>query len=57
MKAFLGTGLLGSAFVKAMLQRGDNVQVWNRTTSKAQKLEEFGANLLKMSMMQFPMLT
>src|ERR1043166_9085659 len=43
MKAFLGMGLLGSNFVKAMLRRGEDVHVWNRTTSRAQALEEFGA--------------
>jgi 3-hydroxyisobutyrate dehydrogenase len=43
MKAFLGMGLLGSNFVKAMLKRGDSVQVWNRTTSKATELEQYGA--------------
>ncbi|WP_225871091.1 NAD(P)-dependent oxidoreductase [Pedobacter frigiditerrae] len=43
MKAFLGTGLLGSNFVKAMLRRGDQVQVWNRTLSKAKALETDGA--------------
>jgi 3-hydroxyisobutyrate dehydrogenase len=43
MKAFLGMGLLGSNFVKAMLKRGEQVQVWNRTTSKAKDLELFGA--------------
>lgn len=43
MKSFLGMGLLGSNFVKAMLKRGDDVQVWNRTTSKAKALEQFGA--------------
>jgi 3-hydroxyisobutyrate dehydrogenase len=43
MKAFLGMGLLGSNFVKAMLKRGDEVQVWNRTTSKASELEQYGA--------------
>ncbi|GAA3965807.1 NAD(P)-dependent oxidoreductase [Pedobacter ginsengiterrae] len=43
MKAFLGTGLLGSNFVKAMLKRGETVQVWNRTASKAQALEATGA--------------
>ena len=43
MKAFLGMGLLGSNFVKAMLRRGEKVQVWNRTTSKATELEQFGA--------------
>jgi 3-hydroxyisobutyrate dehydrogenase len=43
MKAFLGTGLLGANFVKAMLRRGDQVQVWNRTASKATALEADGA--------------
>jgi len=43
MKAFLGMGLLGSNFVKAMRRKGDNVQVWNRTASKATALEADGA--------------
>ncbi len=43
MKAFLGMGLLGSNFVRAMLQKGDNVQVWNRTAAKAKVLEQYGA--------------
>jgi len=43
MKAFLGMGLLGSNFVKAMLKRGDKVQVWNRTASKAEEFEKYGA--------------
>jgi 3-hydroxyisobutyrate dehydrogenase len=43
MKAFLGMGLLGSNFVRAMLQKGESVQVWNRTTSKAKALEQYGA--------------
>lgn len=43
IKAFLGIGLLGSNFVKAMLQKGETVQVWNRTTSKAKALEAHGA--------------
>lgn len=42
-KAFLGMGLLGSNFVKAMLKKGNTVQVWNRTTSKATALEQHGA--------------
>jgi 3-hydroxyisobutyrate dehydrogenase len=44
MKAFLGTGLLGSNFVKALLNKGEQVQVWNRTASKAKELELFGAS-------------
>ena len=43
MKAFLGMGLLGSNFVKAMLQKSDTVRVWNRTAAKAKVLEQFGA--------------
>lgn len=43
MKAFLGMGLLGSNFVKAMRKRGEEVQVWNRTTEKAKALEAEGA--------------
>ena len=43
MKAFLGMGLLGSNFVRAMLKKGETVQVWNRTASKAKALEADGA--------------
>lgn len=43
MIAFLGTGLLGANFVKALLKKGHQVQVWNRTASKAKALEENGA--------------
>jgi 3-hydroxyisobutyrate dehydrogenase len=43
MVAFLGTGLLGANFVKALLKKGNQVQVWNRTSSKASALEADGA--------------
>jgi 3-hydroxyisobutyrate dehydrogenase len=43
MKAFLGMGLLGSHFVRAIIKKGDEVQVWNRTASKASELEKYGA--------------
>ncbi|MCG7856428.1 NAD(P)-dependent oxidoreductase [Flavihumibacter sp.] len=43
MIAFLGTGLLGSGFIKALLQKGEKVQVWNRTFEKAKELEADGA--------------
>jgi 3-hydroxyisobutyrate dehydrogenase len=43
IKAFLGMGLLGSNFVRAMRQRGETVQVWNRTPSKATALKQYGA--------------
>ncbi len=40
--AFLGTGLLGSAFAEAAAKRGDSVTVWNRSADKAQALAGFG---------------
>lgn len=43
MKAFLGIGLLGEGFVRAMISKGEQVQVWNRTASKAKNLEQYGA--------------
>jgi len=43
MIAFLGMGHLGANFVRAMLKRGEQVRVWNRTPSKAKALEEAGA--------------
>lgn len=43
MKAFIGMGLLGSNFTRALLQKGNEVQVWNRTAAKAKQLEQYGA--------------
>jgi len=43
MRAFLGMGLLGSNFVRAMIDKGGSVNVWNRTASKAMALEQYGA--------------
>ncbi|RAJ81965.1 3-hydroxyisobutyrate dehydrogenase [Chitinophaga dinghuensis] len=43
MIAFLGMGLLGSNFVKALRKRNEAVQVWNRTASRAKALEADGA--------------
>lgn len=43
--AFLGTGLLGAAFVEAAARRGDAVTVWNRSPDKARALLQFGAKL------------
>jgi 3-hydroxyisobutyrate dehydrogenase len=43
VKSFLGMGLLGSHFVRAMLKQGETVQVWNRTAAKAKALEAYGA--------------
>ena len=40
--AFLGTGLLGSAFAEAAAKRGDTVAAWNRSAAKAQALAQFG---------------
>ena len=43
MIAFLGTGLLGANFTRALLKRGEKVQVWNRSAVKAKALETYGA--------------
>jgi 3-hydroxyisobutyrate dehydrogenase len=43
MIAYLGTGLLGSGFVRALLTKGNEVNVWNRTHAKAKTLEQYGA--------------
>lgn len=43
--AFYGTGMLGSAMIRAMLRRGLTVHVWNRTAAKAQALEPDGARV------------
>lgn len=43
MIAFLGMGLLGSNFVRALRRRGEDVSVWNRTASRADALAEVGA--------------
>ncbi|HEY4058331.1 MAG TPA: NAD(P)-binding domain-containing protein [Kofleriaceae bacterium] len=43
MITILGTGLLGSGFVKALRKKGETVHVWNRTASRAQALTEVGA--------------
>jgi hypothetical protein len=43
MIAFLGTGLLGSSFVRASLKRGEKVNVWNRTIEKTAALSREGA--------------
>jgi len=43
MIAYLGTGLLGTGFVKAFLRKGEQVNVWNRTPAKAKALEADGA--------------
>jgi 3-hydroxyisobutyrate dehydrogenase-like beta-hydroxyacid dehydrogenase len=43
--AFLGTGLLGGAFVEAAARRGDAVTVWNRTADKARALAPLGVTV------------
>jgi 3-hydroxyisobutyrate dehydrogenase len=43
MIAFLGMGLLGSNFVRALRQRGVAVQVWSRDSAKAEMLADTGA--------------
>lgn len=43
MIAFLGMGLLGSNFVRALRRRGEDVHVWNRSPDKATALEAEGA--------------
>lgn len=40
--AFLGTGLLGSAFAEAAAKRGDTVTAWNRSVDKVRALAQFG---------------
>lgn len=40
--AFLGTGLLGSAFAEAAAKRGDAVTAWNRSMDKVHALAQFG---------------
>lgn len=44
MVAFLGMGLLGANFVRAMINKGEKVSVWNRTPAKATALEQYGAS-------------
>jgi 3-hydroxyisobutyrate dehydrogenase len=43
MRAFLGMGLLGANFVKALRKKGVEVNVWNRTAARATALEAEGA--------------
>lgn len=45
MIAYFGTGLLGSGFVRKLLERGETVHVWNRTVEKARALEADGAKV------------
>ncbi len=43
MIAVLGTGLLGSGFTRALLKKGEQVHVWNRSPARAKALEADGA--------------
>jgi len=43
MIAHFGTGLMGAGFVRAALERGEDVAVWNRSPDKAKALEAYGA--------------
>ncbi|MEO6420470.1 MAG: NAD(P)-dependent oxidoreductase, partial [Polyangiaceae bacterium] len=43
--AHFGTGMLGSGMVEAMLRRGNEVTVWNRTREKTKPLEALGAKV------------
>jgi 3-hydroxyisobutyrate dehydrogenase len=43
--AFYGTGLLGSAMIRAMRKRGIEVHVWNRSLERARALEDAGARV------------
>ncbi|MEO6778998.1 MAG: NAD(P)-binding domain-containing protein, partial [Gemmatimonadaceae bacterium] len=45
MRAFLGTGLMGSGFVSAFLARGESIRVWNRTRARADALVPAGATV------------
>ncbi len=45
MVTILGTGLLGSAFARAMLARGEKVNVFNRTLDRAAPLGKEGAKV------------
>ncbi len=42
---YLGTGLLGSAFIEAAATRGERLAVWNRTIEKARALAPFGVRV------------
>jgi 3-hydroxyisobutyrate dehydrogenase len=47
MIAHLGTGLMGAGFVRAALDRGEKVHVWNRSFEKAHALEADGAKAFR----------
>lgn len=45
--AFIGTGMMGSGMIEAMLRRGDSVVAWNRTPERARPVEKLGAKLAR----------
>ncbi len=45
--AVIGTGKMGAAFAKRLIDVGYKVTVWNRTHEKAQELEKIGANVVR----------
>jgi 3-hydroxyisobutyrate dehydrogenase len=47
MIAFLGTGLLGTGFVRAARRRGEDVAAWNRTFARAEPLADCGARVYR----------
>jgi 3-hydroxyisobutyrate dehydrogenase len=45
--AVIGTGKMGAAFAKRLIDVGYKVTVWNRTHEKAQELEKIGAHVVR----------
>ena len=45
--AWLGTGRMGSAMARRLVDAGNDVTVWNRTTSKTQPLVDAGASVVE----------
>jgi len=43
--AFLGLGKMGGAIARLLVQRGENVTVWDRTAAKAEALKAAGAKV------------
>ena len=43
---WIGTGRMGFAMARRLLEAGADVSVWNRTRSKAEALEEYGARVV-----------
>ena len=43
--SIIGLGSMGFALAETLLKADFNISVWNRTSSKAQKLENKGVNI------------